>query len=183
MRWLPTTTLFFVAWLTLFAQTQFRPLVNLIDTPISVLPALLVYAALTHNLLTVVILAVVAGLGLDSLSAAPLGISILPLFAIVFGLHLRQHLILRDQTYAQFWLGFGAGIAAPLLTLLLLNLGSVRVIQGPTLIVQILILGLLNGAVCPAVFRFFDAIHRTFDYQPVAESSFRPDRQIKRGRM
>jgi len=183
MSWIPTTTLFLVAWLSVFAQTQFRPLVNLIDTPLSLLPALMVYAALTHNLVTVAILAVVAGLGLDALSSAPMGISILPLFIIAFGLHLRQHLILRNQTYAQFWLGLGAGMAAPLLTLLLLNLGSTRLIQGPILIAQMLFLGFLNGALCPAVFRFFDAIQLTFDYQPLAETSFRADRQIKRGRM
>ncbi len=182
MTWLPTSTLFFVAWLAVFAQTQWRPLANLLDTPIAVLPALMVYTALTHNLVTVTALSVVAGLGLDALSAGPMGISLPPLFLLGFGLHLRRHLILRDQTYAQFWLGAGAGIAVPLVTVLLLNLGSTRLIQGPFLIVQLLVLGLLNGVICPAVFRIFDAIQRTFDYQPLAETSFRADRQIKRGR-
>lgn len=183
MTWLPTTTLFFLTWLTVFAQTQFRPLANLFDTPVALLPALMVYAALTHSLITVASLAVFAGLALDSLSAGSPGISVIPLFAVGFGLHLRQHLILREQTYAQFWLGLSAGIAVPLMTLLLLELGSTSLIRGPFLVVQFLLLGLLNGAVCPAVFRIFDALHRTFDYQPLIESSFRPDREIKRGRL
>jgi hypothetical protein len=29
----------------------------------------------------------------------------------------------------------------------------------------------------------FDRLHGAFEYQPVTESSFRPDREIKRGRV
>jgi rod shape-determining protein MreD len=183
MSWLPTTSLFFFAWLAVFAQTQFRPVTNLLGAPVALLPALLVYAALTNSLVTVAVLAVTAGVALDTLSANPIGVSVLPLFAVGFGLHLRQQLILRDQTYAQFWLGLGAGVAIPLLTLLLLWTGSDQPIQGSFLLWQLLVTGLLNGALCPAVFRLFDALHRTFDYQPVITDSFRPDRQIKRGRL
>ncbi|MBN8249292.1 MAG: hypothetical protein J0L84_17835 [Verrucomicrobia bacterium] len=182
MSWIPTIALFLVAWLAAYGQTQFRPVVGWLDTPVAVLPALMVYASLTHPLTTMAALAVFAGLSLDALSAGPLGISILPLFVIGFVLHLRQHLILRDQTYAQSWLGFAAGVAAPLGTWMLLGLGSQTYIAGPFLIVQILLLGLLNGAVCPAVFRTFDAIRNVFDYQPLTETSFRTDREIVRGR-
>jgi cell shape-determining protein MreD len=183
MSWLPNVSLFFFAWLAVFAQTQFRPVTNLFGTPLAVLPALLVYAALTNRLPTVAALAMLGGLGLDSLSANPLGVSILPLFVVGFGLHLRQHLILRDQRYAQFWLGFAAGILVPLLTLLLLRLDSRPPIVGPLLLWQLLVTGLLNGVVCPGVFRLFDALHGAFDYKPVIEGSFRPDREIKRGRL
>ena len=183
MSWLPNISLFFLAWLAVFAQTQFQPVTNLFATPLGVLPALLVYAALTNRLTTVASLTLLGGLGLDSLSANPLGISILPLFFVGFGLHLRQHLILRDQSYAQFWLGFAAGVLVPLLTLVLLRLDSRTPIAGPLLLWQLLFAGLLNGALCPAVFRLFDALHETFDYQPVIEDSFRPDREIKRGRL
>jgi len=182
MSWIPTIALFLVAWLAAFAQTQFRPVVGWLETPVAVLPALMVYAALTHPLPAVACLAVFAGLSLDALSAGPLGISVLPLFAIGFVLHLRQHLILREQAYAQAWLGAAAGVAMPLGTWVLLELGSHTFITGPFLIVQFVILGLLNGAVCPGVFRTFDAIRNVFDYQPLAETSFRPDREIVRGR-
>ncbi|MBX3731078.1 MAG: hypothetical protein KF791_00640 [Verrucomicrobiae bacterium] len=183
MTWLPTTALFFVTWLAVFAQTQFRPLAGLLDTPVAVLPALMVYAALTHSLGTVIVLGLLAGVSLDALSPGPIGVSVLPLVCVGFGLHLRRHLILREQVYAQWWLGFGAGIAVPLATLVLLSIGSTRFIAGPFFMMQLLILGLLNGGVCPAVFRTFDAIQNAFDYQPVAQPSFRPDREIKRGRL
>jgi len=182
MSWIPTIALFLVAWLAAFGQTQFRPVVGWFGTPVAILPALMVYAALTHPLVTMAILAVFAGVSLDALSAGPPGLSILPLFLVGFVLHLRQHLILREQTYAQAWLGFAAGVAVPLATWVLLELGSRDFIAGPFLAIQILFLGLLNGAVCPAVFRTFDAIRNVFDYQPLAETSFRADREIVRGR-
>ena len=183
MTWIPTTALFFVAWLTAFAQTQFRPVVALLETPVGLLPALVVYAALSFDLVTVSCLAVFAGLSLDALSSGPTGVSIAPLFAVGFILQLRRHLILRDQMYAQFWLGLSSGVAVPLATLMLLELGSTHLIRGPFSLIQILILGLLNGAVCPVVFRVFDAIRRAFDYPVLPETSFRPDREIKRGRL
>lgn len=183
MSRVPILALFLFAWLAVFAQTQFPVLTNLLHLPVTVLPALMVFAALTHGIVAVAGLAVWAGLGADALSAHPIGISILPLFVVGFLLHLRRHLILREQTYAQFWLGLGAGVSVPTLTLLMLYLDSQRPVLGPFHLWQILLTGLLNGLLCPALFRLFDALRRTFDYQPMAESSFRPDREIKRGRL
>ena len=48
------------------------------------------------------------GLWFDSLSANPLGITILPLLAIGFVIQLRRDLILRDQSFAQFVIGVAA---------------------------------------------------------------------------
>ncbi|MBL9172011.1 MAG: hypothetical protein JNL10_00625 [Verrucomicrobiales bacterium] len=183
MTWIPTLALFLVAWLAAFAQTQFRPVVSILETPVGLLPALMVYASLSFDLVTVTCLAAFAGLSLDALSSGPTGVSIVPLFAVGFVLHLRRHLILRDQTYAQFWLGLSAGLAVPFTTLLLLELGSTRLIHGPFFVIQLGVLGLLNGVVCPAMFRGFDAIRRAFDYPALPETPFRPDREIKRGRL
>lgn len=183
MSRVPILALFLFAWLAVFAQTQFPVLTHLLHLPVTVLPALMVFAALTHGIVTVAGLAVWAGLGVDALSANPLGISILPLFGVGFLLHLRRHLILREQAYAQFWLGAGAGVAVPALTLLLLYFDSQKPVSGLFHLWQILLTGLLNGVLCPALFGLFDTLRRTFDYQPMAESSFRSDREIKRGRL
>lgn len=183
MSWVPTIALFFVAWLGVFAQTQFSPVARLLGTVPGVVPALLVYAALTSNLAVVSGLAVFAALALDSLSASRLGVSLAPMFAVVFLIHARQQLILRDQLYAQFWMGLGAGLFVPLSTLALLSLGQVSPITGAATLWHLLLSAVGNGLMCPAFFRIFDALRDTFDYQPIPESSFRPDRQIKRGRM
>ncbi|HAB18188.1 MAG TPA: rod shape-determining protein MreD [Verrucomicrobiota bacterium] len=180
---IPTIGLFLLAWLAVFAQTQFAPVANGLGTPLNLLPALMVYAALSNHLTTVAALAVLAGLGIDALSANPLGISVLPLFIVGFVFHGRQHLILRDQAYAQFWLGLAAAIAVPLLTFVLLRMTSAQPIAGPFLVWQLAVTGLLNGALCPALFWLLDTLRRTFDYTPVSEGSFRPDREIKRGRL
>ena len=61
------------------------------------------------------------GLWFDSLSANPLGVSVLPLFVVGLAIHVKRELIVRDQTFAQVVLGAAApALAVPLLTLLLL---------------------------------------------------------------
>lgn len=180
---IPTIGLFTLAWLDVFAQTQFPSVTQWVGAPLNFLPALIVYAALSCPLSVVAALAIGAGLSVDSLSANPLGVSVLPLFAVGLVFHLRQHLILRDQPYAQFWLGLAAAISAPLLTLVMLRLVSAQPIVGPFLLWQLTVIGLLNGAVCPVLFWLLDTLRRTFDYSPVSEGSFRADREIKRGRL
>ena len=64
------------------------------------------------------------GMWFDSLSANPLGISILPLFVAGYPIYLRRELILRDAPFAQLALRAAASAAVPAITLLLLlNLG------------------------------------------------------------
>jgi hypothetical protein len=71
-----------VTLLTVFAQAAlpgFRPWFG---AQVDLLPALMIYTALTSNIGMVAGIAVVGGLALDSLSANPLGVSLLPLFAV-----------------------------------------------------------------------------------------------------
>jgi hypothetical protein len=183
MNWVPTISLFAVAWLAIFAQTQFVVLTRLLGAPLGFVPAIVVYAALTKRLAVVTALAIFVALGADSLSSGRFGVSLVPVFAVGFFIHARQHLILRDQLYAQFWLGVGAGLFVPLVTLLLLTFGPVPPIHGWATLWQLAVGATFNGLMCPVCFRLFDGLRHAFEYQPVAESSFRPDRQIKRGRM
>lgn len=182
MSWIPLISLFVAAWLATYAQTQF-PVVRLaLGIPFSILPALAAYAAMNHSILITTIFTVLTALGMDSLSANRFGVSVLPLFLFGFIAHIRRHVLLQDQRYTQFWLGFTGGILVPLGTLALLFLGQREPISGPATLLQLVLLGLLNGLVCPALFWFFDRIHQAFDYQPLPVPSFRPDREIKRGR-
>ncbi len=182
MTWLTPTLLFVVAWLAVFFQTQFHMLKLLVGTPIGLLPSLVIYTALTHGIGLSAAFSIVCALWLDALSPARLGTSIPPLFFLGFFIHLRQHLILRDQLYAQFWLGLGAGIGVPLVTLCLLNIGGKELIVGWGTTWQLMVSGLANGILCPLWFWFFDKLRLTFEYQPLATPPFRPDREIKYGR-
>ena len=88
-------------------------------------PKLVESKAHIHPLL--VLLAVLGGMWFDSLSANPLGVSILPLAAAGFPIYLRRDLILRGLPFAQFVLGAAASALGPALTLLLLlNSGTVK---------------------------------------------------------
>src|SRR5208283_1757969 len=92
----------------------------LLGAQVDLLPALIVYAGLSADLVTVALLAFLGGLGFDALSANPLGVSVLPLFAIGLAIYANRELILRDQTFAQWSLGLAASAAAPPLTLVIL---------------------------------------------------------------
>ena len=137
---------------------------------------------MSAGIFTVALLSTLGGLWFDSLSANPLGISVLPLFVIGFVIHYCRELILREQLYAQFLLGLAASATAPVFALLsLLGAGAEPLVNWWSLW-QWLIMALGGGAITPVCFRVFDRLNRAFNYQPLPETSFRPDREIKRGR-
>jgi hypothetical protein len=70
----------------------------------------------------------------------------------------------------------------PLLTLGVLSLTRSQPVTGGFTFIQLLLMGLLNGVACPALFWMFDFLHRIFDYRPLTTSSFRTDRETVRGR-
>jgi len=143
----------------------------------------MVYTALTNNIIVIGILALSAGLSFDALSANPLGVSVLPLFGIGFAIDRARELLWRDSVFAQFILGGAASAVQPLATLfLMLNLGGAPLLGWRSLW-QWFAMAAGGAVATPVLFAFFDRIHQTFDYQPAAESSFRPDREIKRGRL
>ena len=155
---------------------------GLLGAQIDLLPALVVYASLTGGLTTVALVAVCGGIGFDALSANPLGVTMLPLFLIGFAIQRQREFILRDQFFAQFILGLAASAAAPLLVLLLLFSGGRAPLVGWGTIWQWLVMSLGGGLLTPLCFRFFNFVQRSFFYQTQTQSSFRSDRQIRRGR-
>lgn len=125
---------------------------------------------------------VCGGLWLDSLSANPLGISVLPLFLVGLLIQRSRDLILRQEPFAQFVLGASASAAVPLLTLLLLVNTNVQPLIGWFSLWQWLVLSAVGGVATPVWFGFFDRLGQALNYRPVGETSFRADREIKRGK-
>jgi len=183
MNWINTVAILAAAFLAVFLESYYRGLRNLLGAQIDLLPALVVYSSLSAGIFTVALLSTLGGIWFDSLSANPLGISVLPLFVIGLTIHYYRDLILREQLYAQFLLGLAASAAAPLFTLLsLLGAGAEPLVNWWSLW-QWLAMALGGAGITPVCFRVFDRLNRAFNYQPLPESSFRPDREIKRGRM
>lgn len=182
MNWFNTITILVTAYLLVWLQATFIEVRLVLGVQVDLLPSLVVYAALNSGVFGLTLVCVCAGLLFDSLSANPLGVSTLPLFLIGLFIQRSREFILRDQTYAQMLVGFGASAAAPLLTvLLLLNLDT-RPLIGWFSLWQWLVLGVTGAVMTPVWFRFFEMIGHALNYRPLGETSFRPDRQIKRGR-
>ncbi len=183
MTWLQTILVLGAAFLAVFWEAAFGGVRYLLGAQVDLLPPLMVYAGLCTGITTVTLLALCGGLWFDSLSANPLGVTVLPLFAIGLAIHLKRELILRDQTFAQSVLGAGASTATPVLTLLvLLTIGRAPLLGWGTLW-QLVVQGVGGAIATPICFELFGWLQRLLVHGGSTQSSFRPDREIRRGRI
>src|SRR3982751_2850128 len=113
MTVLPNLLILLAALLVVFGQSAFSGLRHLLGVQVDLLPALMVYTALGAGPFMMLTLAVFGGLCFDTLSANPLGTSVLPLLIIGFLMQMRRDLLLHEQVYAQFVLGLIASAVAP----------------------------------------------------------------------
>jgi cell shape-determining protein MreD len=182
MSTLNSILILLVAILAVFCEAAFGGMRNLLGAQIDLLPPLVVYAALTAGLPTVTLVAVMGGLFFDSLSANPLGISIMPLFVAGFLISTQRELILRDQLFAQSVLGLSASAFVPAAVLLLLLTGGHAPVLSWLSVWQWLVMSVGGAVATPALFLLFGWFDRTFSYRSATEMSFRPDREIRRSR-
>ena len=171
------------AFLVVFGEAAFPLLRHWFGAQVDLLPGLMVYAALNADIVTVSLLAGLGGLWFDALSANPLGISVLPLFAIGFVINVQRELILRELPFAQFILGAVASALAPVLGVLLLLTGGREPLLGWGSLWQWLVMTAGGAVATPIMFEFFNWCRLTLGYQPRTETSFRPDREIRRGKL
>lgn len=182
MKGLHTLAILAAAFLTVFVEALPGGMRHWLGVQVDFLPSLIVYAALMTDLGTVALLAVFGGLWFDSLSANPLGVSVLPLFVAGFVIQRNQELVLRDQAYARVLLGLLASSVVPAATLVLMPGAAAKPLVGAASGWQWLVMTLVGGAFTPLWFWFFGRVRRVFAYSPMPEHLFRRDRQIKRTR-
>ena len=65
---------------------------------------------------------------------------------------------------------------------ILLNIGAPPLLGWKSLW-QWVVMALGGGLFTPVCFALFKRFHRAFDYPPAFQPAFRPDREIKRGRV
>lgn len=170
------------AFLAVFGEAALSAPRRLLGAQIDLLPGLMVYAALNADIATLSLLAILGGLWFDSLSANPLGVSILPLMAAGFPVYLQRDLILRGLPFAQCVIGAAASALVPALTVLLLLNGGKQPLVGWGSLWQWLVMTAGGAAATPVIFALFERCGRALGYQPRTETSFRPDREIHRSR-
>jgi cell shape-determining protein MreD len=182
MNWLNTVFILALAYVAVFLEGSFDLFRNWLGAQVTLLPALMVCTGLTSGIGTVALLAVCGGLGRDSLSADPLGASILPLFVIGFVIFWKRDVLLRENQFAQMALGLAAGAFFPLASLfLLVNLGRAPLLGWMSLW-QWVVGALAGGVLTPALAGLLSRLRRALEYPALKQSSFREDREIKRGR-
>lgn len=182
VNYLNTAAVLLIAYLAVFLESSPFGLRHWIHTQIDLLPALMVYCGLSTGLITLCLTAVLGGLWFDTLSSNPLGISILPQFLVGFAVYQTRDLILRDQPYARLLLGVAASAAAPLLTVLLLFGGGYRPLIGWGSLWQWVVMAVGGGLLTPVCCWMFERLNGALAYRRHSESTFRSDREIKRGR-
>lgn len=182
MKVLNSILVFVAAFLVVFCEAIFPGPRHLLGAQIDLLPALMIYAALNTNITVVSALAIFGGLCFDSLSANPLGLSIVPLLAVGFPVYLQRELILRELPFAQFILGGIASAIAPLIAVLLLLSAGKQPLVGWGSLWQWIVMTAGGALATPIFFALFGWCDNAFGYKPRTESSFRPDREILRGR-
>jgi cell shape-determining protein MreD len=182
VNWINTVFVLAAAFLAVFWEADLLGLRHLLGAQIDLLPPLMVYAGLCLSLFDVCLLAFIGGLWFDSLSANPLGISVLPLFAAGFAVHMIREIVLRDQPFAQVVLGLGASALVPILTLIILLTKGHTPLFGWGTAWQLVVMSVGGAAATPVFFVFFEWLNRTLTHSRITETSFRPDREIRRGR-
>ncbi len=170
------------ALLAVFWEAAFNGIRHVLGAQLDLLPGLIVYASLRANLPTVALTAVLGGALADSLSANPLGVTVFPLFVVGVAIYSQRELILRDQLFAQLVLGFAASAVAPALTILLLLTKSGTPLLGWGSVWQWIVMSVGGAVATPVWFYLFGLFDRTFNYRSASEPTFRPDREIRRGR-
>lgn len=177
-----TVFILVAAYLAVYCEAAFRGLRPILGVSVDLLPALMVYASLSADLLTMGLLAVLGGLWFDSLSANPLGLSVVPLFVPGLVIWLNRELILREQAFAQTVMGLAASAATPLLSVLLLLTAGQAPLLGWGSLWQWVVLSLTGAVAAPVWFRLFGWLQGALEHNRAIQSSFRSDREIRRGR-
>ncbi len=182
MNWLNSIIILLAAFLAVFIEAVFDLPRNILGAQVDILPSLMVYAALSTNLTTVSLLALVGGLSFDTLSANPLGITIMPLFMIGYVISSQRELILGAQVFAQAAIGFFASAIVPAATLLLISCTRQTPLLGWETLWQWFVMSAGGAVITPLLFRLFSGLNKSLNYRPVHETTFRMDREIRRGR-
>lgn len=181
-HWVSVAAFLATAYLVIFAEARFDGVRKLLGTQIHLLPGMLVYAAISFNVSTVIACATIVGLLFDILSANPMGTTSVAGLMVTFGMFHFRELLLREQLTAQFVLGAVASAVVPLISVLVMMAAGVLPLIRWGSVAQWVLVTAGGAAFTPLWFLLFNWLDRVLRYKEVTELSFRQDRQIARGK-
>lgn len=182
MKHLHPLLMILVTFLIAYGEATFDGFRWLVGVQIDLLPVAMVYAALTGGPFSIAVTAVSGGLWFDALSANPPGVTILPLLVVGIFIHSNRLVLLRNEKFAQFVLGLAAGAAVPFLSVLLLLTLGFSPLVGWNSLGHLALMALAAACLTPPSFMLLDWVNRALTYPLAHPSTFRSDREIKRGR-
>jgi cell shape-determining protein MreD len=146
------------------------------------LPSLVICGAAAGHWGATFSLATVGGFCLDSLSQNPLGISVLSLLALGWVMHRSRDVVLMDDSLVQAMVGASGSAAVFGLDLLILWTMGATPLVGWMSGWQATVVAAGGAVMTPVWFLVLPRLEKAFGYAAVSPPSFRPDREIKRGR-
>jgi rod shape-determining protein MreD len=176
------TAVIVLALAFVYVQAAFQWPRRLLGAQIDLLPALMVVTALRLGLGSIIAVAFIGGLSMDSLSLNPMGVSPLPLCLAGVVIHWKQEQILQEEVVAQMLLGAGASLAVPIGTLIMTLSAGATPLVGLGFVWDLIVMTVAGALVTPWIFKLLNLLENTLTYKPDSQPSFRPDREIRRGR-
>ncbi|MCF7668833.1 MAG: rod shape-determining protein MreD [Verrucomicrobia bacterium] len=183
MNGILTIILILACMLSVFWEASNGIIRQFSGTQIDILPVIMVYSGLFAGRRTVCLTALSGGLLFDSMSANPLGVNVLSLFLVGWVVSMGKDTLLKEDVFTQCFLGFLAGLANPIISLLILMSAGNIPLLGWESLWQLFIMAVASAAATPLLFLVFDKMRKVFCYQTTTQSSFRSDREIIRKRM
>ena len=166
MNWFHTASVLLAALIGVFQEATFTLPRDLLGAQINPMPALVVYAALHSNLVTLTFLVISGSLWQSSLSADPLGITLLPLFLVGILIELNRKQFARRERFVRFTLGTAASASVPLLTLFLLLTAGCEPILNWVSLWQWLVMAVGGGLLTLLIFPVLDWFKRALSHNP-----------------
>jgi len=182
INWLRLTFLLVATLLAVFLQTNVQSLRFWLGAQFDLLPSLVVFASASGDWVAFLVCSIVGGLGYDAFSANPLGAAIIPLMIMGWVAHRSRELIVLQDRLVQALVGVAASVMVAVATIvLILTIGRQPTVGWITLW-QCLVMAAGSAIATPCWFWLFPRLEKAFGYEVMSETSFRPDREIKRGR-
>ena len=160
------------AVLAMGAQCSLSGVFNIGGARLDLMPAVVLYAALSGSWQQTMVTAVVAALLLDTPSFARLGLSVPPFLVVGLAINHFQKVLYREHALVRCGLAAAISLAASLWTWLTLRLTATPLPMTAAVVGKMVVISILAAAVALPLFWLLDVTRRWRRYDPVEVEVF-----------